>query len=79
MIMSETDCPYVTPASHRGKRNEPSYVTEVVKRIAAIKGEGFEKVSEAMANNAIRVFGVSASWLTARVARLKVACFGGFC
>ena len=61
MIMSETDCPYVAPVPYRGKRNEPSYVTEVVKRIAAIKGEGFEKVSEAMANNAIRVFGVSAS------------------
>src|SRR3989338_509032 len=30
-IMSETDCPYVSPAPHRGKRNEPLYVREVVK------------------------------------------------
>jgi TatD DNase family protein len=32
MIMTETDCPYVTPAPHRGKRNEPMYVRELVKK-----------------------------------------------
>ena len=38
-VMSETDCPYVTPVPHRGKRNEPSYVIEVIKRIGEIKGK----------------------------------------
>jgi TatD DNase family protein len=38
-IMSETDCPYVTPVPHRGERNEPKFVTEVVKRIGEIKGK----------------------------------------
>lgn len=61
MIMSETDCPYVAPAPYRGKRNEPNYVSEVVKRIAAIRGEKFEKVKEAMVKNAKRVFQVHAS------------------
>ncbi len=58
MIMSETDCPYVTPVPHRGKRNEPMHVREVVKRIAEIKGLGEEEVGEAIVSNAKRVFGL---------------------
>lgn len=56
-IMSETDAPYVTPAPHRGKRNEPSYVQEVVKRIAEIRGEDLETVRLALVNNALRMVG----------------------
>ena len=52
-IMSETDAPYVAPTPHRGKRNEPSYVSEVVKRIAEIRGENLELVGEALVNNAL--------------------------
>ncbi len=33
-ILSETDAPYVAPVPHRGKRNEPLYVIEVVKKLA---------------------------------------------
>jgi len=56
MIMSETDSPYVTPIPHRGKRNEPSYVREVVKRIAEIKNLTEEEVASAIIANAKRVF-----------------------
>lgn len=56
MIMSETDCPYVTPVPHRGKRNEPVYVKEIVKKIAEIKGLKEEEVAEAIMANAKRVF-----------------------
>lgn len=56
-IMAETDAPYVTPAPHRGKRNEPSYVQEVVKRIAEIRGEDLETVRLALVNNALRMVG----------------------
>lgn len=56
MIMTETDCPYVSPVPHRGKRNEPSYVKEVVKRIAEIKNLSEEEVAQAIVNNAKRVF-----------------------
>jgi len=58
MIMSETDSPYVTPAPHRGKRNEPIYVKEVVKKIAQIKGLPELEVAEAVIANAKRVFGI---------------------
>lgn len=58
MIMTETDSPYVTPAPYRGKRNEPSYVAEVVKKIAEIKNLPEEKVAEAIMANAKRVFGI---------------------
>jgi TatD DNase family protein len=58
MIMTETDAPYVTPVPHRGKRNEPVYVREVVKKIATIKGLTEEEVSQVIVGNAKRVFGV---------------------
>lgn len=58
MILAETDSPYVAPVPHRGKRNEPTYVQEVVARIAEIRGEDHEVVREALINNARRVFGM---------------------
>lgn len=56
MILSETDCPYVTPVPNRGKRNEPVYVREVTKKIAEIKGLPEEEVASALVANACRVF-----------------------
>jgi len=58
-IMSETDSPYVSPVPHRGERNEPVYVKEVVKRIADIKNEEYIKVEKAMVSNAFRVFNIN--------------------
>ncbi|MEK7538544.1 MAG: TatD family hydrolase [Patescibacteria group bacterium] len=60
-IMSETDAPYVAPIPHRGKRNEPIFVEEVVKKIAEIRGEDFETVRKALVVNAERVFSVNKS------------------
>jgi TatD DNase family protein len=59
MILSETDAPFAAPAPYRGKRNEPAYVEEIVKKIAEIRGEDFEKVRETLVQNAIRVFKLS--------------------
>lgn len=56
MIMAETDCPFVSPAPYRGKRCEPVYVKEVVKKISEIKNENYEKVRETLVNNAFRIF-----------------------
>lgn len=55
MIMSETDAPYVAPAKYRGKKNEPSYVSEVVKRIAELRNADFEGVRQALVENALNM------------------------
>lgn len=55
-IHAETDSPYVAPVPYRGKRNEPSYVAEVVKRIAELRGEDVEKVRKQLLENAQELF-----------------------
>ena len=55
-IMAETDAPFVAPVPHRGKRNSPLYVPEVVKRIAELKGESLEVVKKALIANTIQSF-----------------------
>lgn len=57
MILSETDCPYITPTPFRGKRNEPMHVREIVKAIARIKELDEEIVRAQLVLNAKRVFG----------------------
>lgn len=55
-ILLETDAPYVSPAPYRGKRNEPSYVVEVCKKISEIKSVPFEEVAAITTKNFLRVF-----------------------
>jgi TatD DNase family protein len=55
-ILSETDAPYVSPALYRGKRNEPAYVIETVKKLAELKGVPAEKMKGQIWENAKRVF-----------------------
>jgi TatD DNase family protein len=55
-MLSETDCPYVAPEPYRGKRNEPLYVSEVVKKIAKIKKEDEEKIAKQLVDNAFDFF-----------------------
>ncbi|QGP92014.1 D-aminoacyl-tRNA deacylase [Neomoorella glycerini] len=57
-LLIETDCPYLTPEPHRGRRNEPAYVGLVADAIAAARGLAPEAVSEATAANARRLFGI---------------------
>lgn len=59
MIHGETDCPYVAPVPHRGKRCEPWMVKEVYKKIAAIRGEDEEEVREQLFQNAQRLYSVT--------------------
>lgn len=56
-ILAETDSPFVAPVPYRGKRNEPLYVAEVVKKIAEIKGLPLEEVQAAVLRNAIAFIG----------------------
>ena len=55
-ILIETDCPYVAPIPHRGKRNEPQYVKYVAQKIAEIRGVSFEEVAEQTTQNAKNLF-----------------------
>ncbi|MBX4189236.1 TatD family hydrolase [Candidatus Parcubacteria bacterium] len=59
MLMSETDAPYVAPIPYRGKRNEPSYVSEVVRKIADIRGEDFDIIQKALIKNVQKVFKIA--------------------
>ncbi|MCY4640646.1 MAG: TatD family hydrolase [Chloroflexi bacterium] len=56
-MLVETDCPYLTPVPHRGRRNEPAYVAYTVREIAALRGESERAVARATAENAARLFG----------------------
>lgn len=55
-ILSETDAPYIAPVPYRGKRNEPSYIIEVVKRLAELKERTLEEMAAQIEENARRIF-----------------------
>lgn len=59
-ILVETDCPYLTPVPHRGKRNEPAFVKLVAEKIAEVKGTtevaGVEELGRMTSDNARRLF-----------------------
>ncbi len=58
-ILSETDAPYVAPASRRGERNDPLAAIEVVQKIAEVRGEDPEMVRITLLENAKRLFSLS--------------------
>ncbi|MFA6571129.1 MAG: TatD family hydrolase [Bacteroidota bacterium] len=55
-IMLETDSPFMTPVPNRGKRNEPSFVLYVAKKIAEIKSVSLEEVISMTTQNAKKLF-----------------------
>jgi TatD DNase family protein len=55
-MLLETDSPYLAPAPHRGKRNEPAFVMAVAERVAELRGISYDAVIEATCANAQRVF-----------------------
>lgn len=57
-IVLETDCPYMAPIPHRGRRNEPAHVSLVAARVAEVKGLTVEEVAAATTATAERIFGV---------------------
>jgi TatD DNase family protein len=55
-VVLETDCPYLSPVPHRGRRNEPAHVRTVAKFLAEQHGEPAERVAERTTANAVDVF-----------------------
>jgi len=55
-LLVETDCPYLTPAPHRGGRNEPAYVKHVAEAIAEARGESIERIAGTTTENTRRLF-----------------------
>ena len=51
-LLTETDCPYLAPVPHRGKRNEPAYVREVTQTLAALH----QRTEEEMGAQAVQNF-----------------------
>jgi TatD DNase family protein len=55
-ILLETDCPYLTPHPHRGKRNEPAYVGLIAQKLAEIHGVSVEEVVRVTSENTRKFF-----------------------
>ena len=57
-ILTETDCPYLTPVPYRGKRNMPQYIPFIAKQIAELKGIDEAEIQKAVWNNFESLFHV---------------------
>ena len=56
MLLLETDAPFLTPAPHRGTRNEPKYIPIVAKKIAELLNVSAKEVQETTTANARKLF-----------------------
>jgi TatD DNase family protein len=55
-LMIETDCPFLAPEPYRGKRNEPAYIVETARKVAALKNIPLETVAKMTTENAKALF-----------------------
>lgn len=55
-LLIETDAPFLTPAPHRGQRNEPAYVRFVAEKIAEVRGVDLGHLAQVTSANAARLF-----------------------
>jgi TatD DNase family protein len=58
-LVVETDCPYLPPTPHRGKRNEPAYVALTAAHVAGLRGTDPEAFGEALTANAAKLFRIT--------------------
>jgi TatD DNase family protein len=58
LYMLETDCPFLAPQVHRGRRNEPAYVREIAEHVARLRSESLETVAAQTTANARAFFGL---------------------
>jgi len=58
-ILVETDAPYLAPVPKRGKRNEPAFVMETARKLAALRGEALEAIAQTTTANFRRLIGLA--------------------
>jgi len=58
-ILVETDCPYLAPIPHRGRRNEPGYVVHTAAKLAELRGQSAELIAEQTTRNAAALFSLA--------------------
>ena len=58
-VLVETDCPYMAPMPHRGKRCEPAHVLDTARFLARLRGEDERRVLEATVANTRRIFALA--------------------
>lgn len=56
-LLIETDCPFLAPVPHRGKRNEPAYVVDTARCIAELRQLELETVAHLTTANFTKLFG----------------------
>ena len=59
-ILAESDSPYLAPVPHRGKRNEPAWVSFTVARLADARAVTAEAMGATVSANARRLFNLAA-------------------
>lgn len=57
-LLVETDCPYLAPVPHRGRRNEPAFVVETARFLAELRDVSPEELGRETSENFSRLFGV---------------------
>ncbi|MBI1830956.1 MAG: TatD family hydrolase [Planctomycetes bacterium] len=55
-VLVETDCPYLAPVPHRGKRNEPAFVVNTAEVLAQTLGVSLDVIAQCTARNALTLF-----------------------
>ena len=55
-LLVETDAPYLAPVPHRGKTNEPAFVTNTAAMLAELKGVSAQELADATTKNFFRLF-----------------------
>jgi TatD DNase family protein len=58
-LLVESDSPYLAPEPHRGKRNEPAWVSLTLARVAAARDTDAVALGDAVTRNAARLFGLA--------------------
>lgn len=58
-LLIETDTPYLSPQSKRGKKNEPAFIVETALCVANARGVTVEEIAQSTRENAIRLFNLS--------------------